>query len=173
MSNAVVAKVPDGEPEPKKGKSKMLIIGAAVAVLALGGGGAYYFLKPKPVTEDAKSADAHAAAPAKAPNKHLAYLPLETFTVNLRDADKEHFLQIIISLEVVDNVIVESIKQQMPSIRNRVLLLLSSKTSEEILPREGKELLAAEIAAELRKTLDGAGPNKGLEHVLFTHFVVQ
>jgi flagellar protein FliL len=170
MSTAVAAKGPEGEPDSKKGKSKKLII-AAAAIFALGGGGgAYYFLKPKPVTDDAKSGDAHAV---KAAPKQLVYLPMETFTVNLRDADKEHFLQVIISLEVADTSIVESIKQQMPSMRNRVLMLLSSKGSEDILPREGKELLAAEIAAELRKTLGGAGPNKGLEQVLFTHFVIQ
>jgi flagellar protein FliL len=61
----------------------------------------------------------------------------------------------------------------MPTIRNRVLLLLSSKAVEELVTREGKEKLAAEIAAEVRKSLDGPEPTKGLEQVLFSHFVIQ
>ena len=172
MSEAVAAKDSAGSPGPVPGKSrKMLMVGVAVAVLAIGGGGAYYFLKPKPAADDAKGADGHGAA--KAPSKHLLYLPMDTYTVNLRDSEQERYLQATINLEVADSATVESIKLQMPSIRNRVLLLLSSKTSQELMTREGKETLSAEIAAELRKSLEGASATKGVEQVLFSHFVIQ
>lgn len=172
MSEAVAAKDSAGSPGPVPGKSrKMLMVGVAVAVLAIGGGGAYYFLKPKPAADDAKGADGHGAT--KAASKHLLYLPMDTYTVNLRDSEQERYLQATINLEVADSATVESIKLQMPSIRNRVLLLLSSKTSQELMTREGKETLSAEIAAELRKSLDGASATKGVEQVLFSHFVIQ
>lgn len=121
-----------------------------------------------------KSAEkAPSKAKEKGPHKAMLYVPMETFTVNLRHADQERYLQVTINLEVVDSVVGEAIKQQMPSMRNRVLLLLSSQDAENLMTREGKEKLSTEISTELRKTLDGAGPNKGLEQVLFSHFVIQ
>lgn len=168
MANAAAATTSQDAPSPEQGKSrKKLIVGVAAALVILGGGGgAYYFLSHKAPADATKTAE-------KAAPKHMVYLAMETFTVNLRDAERERFLQATINLEVVDAATIESIKQQMPSIRNRVLLLLSSKSAEELLSREGKEKLSAEIIAELRKSLDGAGPNKGLEQVLFSHFVIQ
>jgi flagellar protein FliL len=152
---------------PAAGKSrKLLFAGIAVAVLALAGGAAYYFLSHKAPADDTKVAE-------KTPKKHPVYMPLDTFTVNLHDAENEHFLQTIINLELADAATMDALKQQMPSVRNRILLLLSGKTSQDLMPREGKEKLAVEIATELRKTLEGAGPNKGLEQVLFSHFVIQ
>jgi len=167
MANAAAATATDSNPEPKaaNGKKKIVII-AGIVVLLLIGGGAWYFLSHKTPAADAKTAEQPA-------HKHVVYLPLDTFTVNLRDADQERFLQVTINLELSDAATGETIKKQMPAVRNRVLLLLSSKTSEELLPREGKEKLSVEIAAELHKMLDGADPGKSVEQVLFSHFVIQ
>jgi flagellar protein FliL len=171
------------EVAPKKGKGKLLlIVGGVVAALLLGGAAAYFVFGNKPQAEEvAKGGKAGAKGEAKAAEKadphgaakKLVYAPMDTFTVNLHDADREHFLQTTINLEVVDASTAEIIKQQMPAIRNRVLLLLSSKGVEELTTREGKEKLATEIAVEVRKSLDGAGETKGLEQVLFSHFVIQ
>ncbi len=173
---------PEAAPQPEKGKKrKLLIIGAIVAVLALGGGGAFFFMRKPPADDTAAEEKATGKpeektphkAKEKGPHKAMLYVPMETFTVNLRHGDQERYLQVTINLEVVDSVIGDAIKQQMPSMRNRVLLLLSSQDAENLMTREGKEKLSSEITAELRKTLDGAGPNKGLEQVLFSHFVIQ
>jgi len=167
MSNATAAVAPTTEGAAAKPKSKkMLIIIAAVVLLAGGGAGAYFMMQ-KPQAEEAK------AAADKLLHKKMVYLPMDTYTVNLRDADQERFLQVTINLELADNLVAEALKQQMPSVRNRVLLLLSSKTSTDLQPREGKEKLANEIAEELRKPLEGTTPTKGVEHVLFSHLVIQ
>jgi flagellar FliL protein len=156
----------EGDAKPAAGKSrKMLIIGVVVLVVALGGGG-YYFMSHKNVAEGAKAAE-------KAPPKQLQYLPLDTFTVNLNDEGQERYLQISINLELIDLATAEAIKRQMPSVRNKILLQLSSKSAENLLSREGKEKLASELAEEMRKSLEGASPNKGLEQVLFSQFVIQ
>jgi flagellar protein FliL len=172
MTDAVVEKdagnIPGTAPDKRR---KLLIVGGIVAAVALCAVGAYYFLKPKSATEDVKPVAGQAAP--KATQKLWLYLPMDTFTVNLRDAEQERFLQATINLEIADSATVEAIKLQMPSIRNRVLLLLSSKTSEDLMPREGKEKLSAEIATELRKSLEGATASKGVEQVLFSHFVIQ
>jgi flagellar protein FliL len=45
------------------------------------------------------------------------------------------------------------VKAYMPSIRNAILLLVSQRTSEELLQREGKEKLAADILVEVSRPL--------------------
>jgi flagellar FliL protein len=167
MAVAAAEEVVDTVPEPKKGKSrKMLIAGIIVSLLAAGGGAGYYFLGHK------SSAD-HGKAAEKATPRTMVYVPLETFTVNLHNAEADRYLQLTINLEVADSSTADAIKVQMPSIRNRILLLLSSQDAESLMRREGKEKLAAEIVAELRKTLEGDGPSKGLAQVLFSQFVIQ
>ncbi len=160
------APAPEGDAKPAAGKSrKMLMIGAAVLVLAIGGGG-YYFMSHKNAAESPKAAE-------KAPPKQLQYLPLDTFTVNLNDTGQERYLQVTINLELIDAATAEALKRQMPSLRNKVLLHLSSKAADELLSREGKEKLATELADEMRKSLEGTSPTKGLEQVLFSQFVIQ
>ena len=166
MANEAAATVPSEVAEGKPAKSKkLLIIGAITALLLCCGGAAYFFLH-KSHADEAKPAEAAA-------HKQPVYLPLETFTVNLRDADQERFLQVIINLEVTDNAVVDAFKKQMPAVRSHILLLLTSKTSAELVPREGKEKLSAEIATDLRALLEGPDAGKGLGQVLFTHFVIQ
>jgi flagellar FliL protein len=179
MVDAAIQPAVDAEVEvqAKPGKSrKWLIAGALAALLALGGGGgAYYYFVARTATADHSTA-AQKSSPKtaeKAARKPMLYVPMETFTVNLTNADQERYLQVTITLEVPDTSSVDIIKQQMPAIRNAVLLLLSSKDARELMTREGKEKLSAELTAELRKTIDGAGPNKGLEQILFSHFVIQ
>ena len=167
----------DSVPPPQKGKSrKWLIVGAAATLLALGGGGggAYYFMAGKPAADNTKDAQKSPPKSAeKVPHKTMLYVPMESFTVNLQNSDQERYLQVTINLEVADTATANSLKEQMPSVRNAVLLLLSSKDARDLMTRDGKEKLSTEITTELRKKLDGAGPSKGLEQILFSHFVIQ
>lgn len=181
-ANAAPAAADGAEGAPKKSNRKLLMIGGIVlAALMLAGTGAYFAFGGKGHAEDAPKAGSDGKAAAKAEAKadahgavkKMLYVPMDMFTVNMRAPDSEHFLQTTISLEVADAATMEAIKQQMPAIRNRVLLLLSSKGVEELSSREGKEKLAAEICAEARKSVDGPGEKKGIEQVLFSHFVIQ
>lgn len=150
MSNAAAAAT-DAAP-PAKGKKKLIIIIAAVLVLVLGGAGAFLMLKKKPHAEeeggeaDAKpKAVAKPAAKAHDPKAVPNYAPLEPFTVNLADREAERYAQIGITLEVDDPKLVDQIKVFTPAIRNNILMVLSHKTSAELLEREGKEKLAEEV----------------------------
>ena len=159
----VVQDAPEVVTDPGKKKRLLLFaIGALLAVLAAGGAG-YYFLGHKP---SAKVAE-------KLEHKPLTYVPMDMFTVNLRTSEQERYLQLTMNLAVADAAAADAVKQQTPAIRNRVLLLLSSKGVEELLTREGKEKLAADLATEIRTTIEGPGPTKGLEQVLFSAFVIQ
>ena len=73
--------------------------------------------------------------------------------VNLADPGGERFAQIGITLEVADAKTADLVKQYMPSIRSGILMLVSQRTSEELLQREGKEKLARDIHREVSKPL--------------------
>jgi flagellar FliL protein len=64
-------------------------------------------------------------------------------------------------------------KTQMPALRNRVLLLLTSKKATDISTPEGKTQLSEELLAELKKPLAAHGKPLKVTQVLFTSFVIQ
>jgi len=141
-------------PEAPKGGGKkklIIIVAAALLVVLLGGGAAVLLLKKKaPVDGEDGAEDTHEPAPtARAkPGTPPVFVPLDPFTVNLADKDVDRFAQIGITLEVVDAKTSDSIKAYLPAIRSNVLMVLSHKTSVELLSREGKEKLAREILRE-------------------------
>jgi flagellar protein FliL len=167
--SAAPAAPAEGE-APKKGSKKLIIIIAAVVLLlVVGGGGALYMMKKKAADAEAAAAaeedggGAEHAKPAKEAKKAEhgksehegppAFVPLEPFVVNLTDRESERFAQVGISLQVEDHKMVEEMKAYMPAIRNAVLLILSHKSSEELLSIEGKQKLAEEIRREAARAM--------------------
>lgn len=135
---------------PAKGKSKkMMIIIGAVLVLALGGGGAFFYIsKQRAAAEDGEDAAPAKAAAHAAPKTPPVYLPLDSMVVNLADVGGEKVAQVGIMLEVTDAHASDSVKAYLPTIRSGVLMLISQRTSEELLTQEGKEKLAKDILRE-------------------------
>ncbi len=147
----------DATAAPKKGKKKLIIIIVAVLLAAGGGGGTWFYLQKKAAAEAAAAAaageDGEVPAPAKKAKKAdkgapPAFLPLEPFTVNLADRDRERFLQLGITLEVEDAKTSDQLKSYMPAIRNNILMVISHKTTEELQAEDGKRRLAREIQRE-------------------------
>jgi flagellar FliL protein len=87
-------------------------------------------------------------APKREAHTPPTYMPLEPFVVNLADRDSDRYAQIGITLEIDDAKFADELKAYMPAVRNSILMILSHKTAADMLGREGKELLAAEIARE-------------------------
>lgn len=142
---------------PPKSKKLLLIIVAAVLVLALAAaGGWFYISKQRAALEGDEEA---------APAKHEAhgppvYLPMDSMVVNLADPGGEKVAQVGITLELSDSGVVEKVKQYMPTIRSGVLLLISQRTSEELLQREGKEKLQSDVLREALRPFGGM-PDEG------------
>jgi flagellar FliL protein len=167
MAAAPAPAAPAEGEAPPKGKKKLIIIIAAVAVLLAGaGGGAFFMMKKKADAEAAAAAEgedggdgegehgdhAKSGKQAKKPehgkDEHKGpptFVPLDPFIVNLADKDSERFAQVGVSLQVGDAKVAEEMKGYMPAIRNAVLLILSRKTSAELLSMEGKQKLAEEV----------------------------
>ncbi len=149
---------------PAPSKKMLYLVLALVAVIVLGGGAAWYFLiYAKP---------AHAATTIKVAPPPV-FMPLDTFTVNLQTDGGDQFLQVALTLQVADQAQVDQFKLYMPEVRNRLLLLLSSKRAGDILTVEGKRTLADEIVASLQKPFALQGQNQAISRVFFTSFVVQ
>jgi len=158
----------------KRGRKPIVL--AAMLVLVAAGAGGWTWMQ--------RSAD-HAANPVHEARKPL-YVPLEPFTVNLQESRGDRFAQIGVTLQYEDPSIEERVKDNLPAIRNNVLMLLSSKQVEDLLSPEGKAHLADEIrertgAALIAEPVHGAASVSAaareaanpIRAVLFTQFIVQ
>lgn len=148
---ATAAAAPEA-PQAGSKKKLIIIIAAALLVVVLGGVAALLLLKKKAPVDGEEGADeTHEPAAAHAapkPGTPPVFVPLDPFTVNLADKDVDRFAQIGITLEVADSKTSDLIKAYLPAIRSNVLMVLSHKTSVELLSREGKQRLAREIMRE-------------------------
>ena len=76
-------------------------------------------------------------------------------------------------MQVATPEVAEQLKVQMPAVRNRVLMLLTSKTAADVSTPEGKNQLSEEMLAELKKPFAKGEKPQDVTSVLFTSFVVQ
>jgi flagellar protein FliL len=137
---------------PPKSKKLLLIVGVVVLVLVLAGAGFLFFINQQRAASDDGEQEAAVHAEVGAPP---TYLPLDNMVVNLADPGGEKVAQIGITLELIDAKAVEKVKQYLPTIRSSVLLLVSQRTAEELLQREGKEKLAKDILREASRPFGG------------------
>ncbi len=145
-----------------KSKKLMVIVLVLVLLLAGGGGGAYFFISKQRAAQAAAALgegeeESHAEA-APAHDDHKAppvFLPVDNMVVNLADPGGDRYAQIGITFEVADEKTATTVKNFMPSIRSAILLMASQRTSQELLQRDGKEQLAADIMEEAAAAVAG------------------
>lgn len=143
-------------PAPVKNSKKLIIIVAIIGVLAIVAAAAYIWLLQKQHQQNngMYGEDEAPAAAVAAPT----FLPLDNMVANLSDPGGDRFVQLGITLELADEKTALTVKQYLPSIRNGILMLVSQRTADELLTREGKEKLATDILAEVSAPL-GYGAN--------------
>lgn len=129
-------------------KKMLLIIINSVLILGITGGAGWYFNR----------SDKHAEKNEKKISKSSLslepkFIPLEPFTVNLQREVADQFLQIGITLKILQPELEERIKKNLPEIRSRLLVLLSGKFPSELTSSIGKKKLANEIIAETETVL--------------------
>lgn len=164
--------------EEKGGGKKMLFIAIGggvivsailVAVLFFTGviGG-----KPQQATEgEGEAAAAEKESKTKAP---LIYQPVEPpFVVSFSTDADVRFMQVKLQVADRDPAVIERVKNNLPAIRNSLILLFSSQKPEELVTREGKEKLRQAALEEVRKVLAEQTGDGTLENLYFTSFVMQ
>lgn len=147
---------------PKSSKKMMVIAIAGVLVAALGGGAGWYFMQ----------GSSDGGAQVKKAEKP-EFVVLDQFTVNLQFENGDQYLQIAMTLQVSDLEQADLIKLNMARVRNRVLILLSSKKASELTTTEGKDLLAKQIVAAVNQPFAKGDKPQQVRDVLFTSFIIQ
>ncbi len=150
---------------PPKSKKMLVIVLIVVLVLGLAGVGAFLYISKQRAAAAFDDQEQPAAAKHAAPSGPPVYMPLDNMVVNLADPGGERVAQVGITFELRDAAAGEMVKQYLPTIRSGVLLLVSQKTSEEMLQREGKEKLAADILREAARPFGGLDDEEEAEPV--------
>ena len=148
----------------KKGnKSLILIIVIVVAVLA-GGGGAFFFL-----TKSGGGEKSQKKSDEQQKKEEIAMLAMDPFVVNLSDQSNNKFLKVSMQLELSSQAALEIAKAKTPQIRDAIINLLTSKTSESLMSPEGTLQLKDEINMQANQILG----NDVVKNVYLTEFVMQ
>jgi flagellar FliL protein len=94
-------------------------------------------------------------------------IPLETFIVNLAGSKGRKVLKVNMELEVKGQDIIQEIDNRKAQIRDFIIIILSSKTYDEVSTKEGKDGLRNEIKDNVNSFL-----SKGkIVNVYFTELI--
>ncbi len=148
----------------KKKKGKFLIVIIIALVVLLGGAAGAYFLllnKPKEGQKGEASSKTHEVAGVN--------FSLEPFVVNLMDGAGTKYLKVSIQIELSEAKLLEKAKNRTPQLRDAIITLLTSKTSDELITAEGKIIIKDEIKQRASQIL-GEGT---VINVYLTDFVMQ
>jgi flagellar FliL protein len=192
MSAAAATATAAAPEAPKKKSRKLLFIVLGVVVLALIGAAAALFILKKNTGDDGyEDGEEHAVeVHSKDPKTPPTFLPLENMVINLADPGGNRFIQLGLTLQLQDTATETAVKAYLPSIRSNILVLISQRTTEEMLLVKGKEKLAADIITTISREMgyemppaaagDGAAAKKKtkaapnpVQAVLFSSFIVQ
>ena len=157
---------PKVEAAAPKASSKKLMIMVLMALLVLGGGGgtAWFFLRPTGAQKEEVK---------ESKFEKPVYVPIDQFTVNLQREDDDKVMQIQFTLQVADGKEEMLIKDNMPKVRGRLLLLLSSKKASELETVDGKRQLAQQILEAVNEPFAPTGKPQKATDVSFTNFIIQ
>ena len=131
--------------------------------------------------EAAQFVQQHIAKEVKKAEKPVppVFLALENFIVNLQSENGDKYLQTGITLQVRDEEQSSYYKANMPQLRSRILLLLSSKSADDLLTSEGKKQLEDDLIKQVQQPYNNEEPTpkEAEEHrilgVYFTSFMIQ
>ena len=155
----------EGSPEAEKAPSKglgmkmMIILGGLILVLGVGGYLGYTFLfqekgKAKKVEEQ------------KGKEKMVLF-SMDPFVLNLSDPGRH--LKVAVQFELLHEEDELKVKERAPKLRDTLIMLFSSKTTDSVSSPEGKFQLKDEILLRANRAMD----KEVFKNVYFTDFVMQ
>lgn len=160
-----------GQSEPKGSSKKWIIIGIVVLVLGGGGYAAWDFLLAERLLgkDNPQTAETEQSMQEAEDKEFGAIYEMDPFIVNLIGHEGKRYLKTTIELEVDNDDIKNHLAQRKPQLRDAILLILTSKSFEDILRPEGKLRLKNELISRINQSL----PDAGIRSLYFTEFVVQ
>lgn len=94
-------------------------------------------------------------------------IPLETFIVNLAGSKGHKVAKVNMELEVKGDHVLDEIEKRKAQVRDIIIIILSSKTYEDVSSREGKDGLRNEI----KDTINSFLVQGKISNVFFTEFI--
>lgn len=157
-------------------KKLFIIIGAAVAavvvivvvlMMTMGGGKKEGGAEKK---AEAKSEGGHGGGHGgEAGKAAVTVFPLEPFIVNIYDGQEVRYLKVKVEFEMAAPEVKAEVEARQAPLRDAILVLLTTKTLQEVQDLQGKNQLREEILTSVNKIL----PPGKITKVYFTDFVVQ
>ena len=96
-------------------------------------------------------------------------IPLESFIANLADPGGNRFLRVTMELELENDDLTKEMEKRLPQIRDCILMILPTRTYQDIQTVEGKIALRTEIIAKLNALFK----KEAISNIYFTEFVTQ
>ena len=172
-----------GTEAPEGGNKKMLfiIIGAAVAVLLvlvvvfmmMGKGDKKESKEGEGAKTEAAAGGGNGGAPAAGGEGGAAgaatVFALEPFIVNIYDGQELRYLKVKIEMEMANPAIKPELDGRLAAMRDAILVVLTSKTLQDIQDIQGKNQLREEILTAISKIVAQGKVTK----IYFTDFVIQ
>jgi flagellar FliL protein len=173
--NAAAKETAPAAPVESKGKSPILLYALAIVNMAvvLGVGFMLYKGKQKEAAEPKieQVIKGEHDAQAKAAEEEKAFVgkvvPLETFIVNLSGSKGRRIAKVNMELELKGDQVAVEIEKRKAQIRDIIIIILSSKTYDEVSTRDGKDGLKNEI----KDTLNAFLTKGKIVNVYFTEFI--
>jgi flagellar FliL protein len=151
--------------QAKKRPIKLFIIIAVLIVLA-SASGAYFML----FGNEAESND----VVAEVVEPKAIYFALNPkFKTNYEVDGRPRLFQIGITLVTREQDVIDALMTHGPSIKSRLVILLSGQQAENLQTPEGRESLRAECLSAVQEIMNKEMGKPGIEKVLFTDFVMQ
>ncbi len=151
-----------GEKKPPSkglGIKMMIILGGLILVLGAGA----YFGYPLFFSDKGK---AEKIIEKKAKEK-LVLVSMEPFVLNLSDPGRH--LKVAVQFELLHEEDELKVKERAPKLRDTLIMLISSKTTDSVSSPEGKFQLKDEILLRANQAMD----KEVFKNVYFTDFVMQ
>ncbi|HET7267192.1 MAG TPA: flagellar basal body-associated protein FliL [Oleiagrimonas sp.] len=156
----------------QSGNRPLWILGSIILLVVLATAGATLWMVAGR-TASAADVPAEAATTAKPPAKPV-FFRLDPFTVNIHGGSYgPRLLYVEVTLALGNKSTHHFLKDHLPQVRNRLLLVLSGQNAQTLTTTEGKKALAATIRTALDKPLVKSQPALAIDKVLFTQFIVQ
>jgi len=148
----------------------LALVGLVAIMIAVTAVNTWLLLDTRTTAMNALAANSPAAERIREP----VFLKIEPFTVNLRS---DHFgprlLYTGMTLEVQDGDTQQTLVDNMPQVRSRLLVMLSGLDAERISTTDGKTELAERIKVRLSEPYANSTAEIKIFEVLFTEFIVQ
>ncbi|MGC8790784.1 MAG: flagellar basal body-associated FliL family protein [Desulfurella sp.] len=160
--------------DQKKKKSLILPILIIVVVLIVGGALAFFFLKKgssnSPKNTQTQSSSSESVLSDK--NVHIKNIP--SMIINLADQSGDRYLKISLALVMNGKEKTKSGESsgdtlEDAAIKNAIITVISTKTSDTLLTLSGKE----ELKKQLIKAINNALGEDAVKDIYFTDFIIQ